>query len=468
MKSKLILLLLISVGFWVRLYKIDNPVADWHSWRQADTASVTRNYVKQGIDLFHPRYDDFSDVSGKGLFNPDGYRFVEFPIYNLIHYFFFKIFGYFSLEIWGRLVTIISSLFSALLLYLIVKKRANSNLGLLTVFFFLFIPYNIYYSRVILPDPLMVTFFLSALYFVDINFILVLIFSVLAVLVKPVAIFFLLPLFWKLKISKKSFILLTTCLGIFGLWRLWSFQFPQGVPASGWLLNGNHIRFRPAFFGWIFHQRLGELILGIWGLPLLIIGFLNTLTSKYNYFFLWGIASIVYLFTFATGNVQHDYYQIAIIPSLAIFLALGFNHLWKFQNNLFYTWGSRLACIFCTVIMIYFGWYDVRGNGIKTYYHVNHWEIVHAGQAVDRLIPKDAIVAAPYGGDTAFLYQTNRKGFPVMAMPIKDLHDRFNVTYFVSTNFDAETNQIMDKYTVIEKQPEFVIVKLVEKPKAVK
>jgi len=468
MRSKIILLILLVLGFWVRLYKIDNPIADWHSWRQADTAAVTRNYVQQGIDLFHPRYDDFSDVSGKGLFNPDGYRFVEFPIYNLIHFSFFKLFGYFTLEIWGRLTTIFASLISTILLFAIVKKHSNNFIALLSSFFFLFIPFNVFYSRVILPDPLMVTFFLSAIYFVDTNFILTLLFSILAVLVKPVAIFFLLPVFWQYKISKKSLIIGILCFGLFVIWRLWSLQFPQGVPASGWLLNGNHIRFRPAFFGWMFHQRIGELILGIWGVPLFVIGFLQSITKKYLYFLTWGIASVVYLFTFATGNVQHDYYQISIIPSVSIFLAIGFYELWKFKENFFYTWASRGLAIFCVGIMLYFGWYDVRGNGIKGYYQVNHWEIVHAGQAVDRLTPKDARVAAPYMGDTAFLYQTNRKGFPVMAMPIKDLHDRFNITYYVSTNFDDTTNEIIDKYTVVVKTPEYVIVKLVEKPKLLK
>lgn len=44
-------------GFLVRTYKIENPIADWHSWRQADTASVTRNFIKDGFNPFFPQYD---------------------------------------------------------------------------------------------------------------------------------------------------------------------------------------------------------------------------------------------------------------------------------------------------------------------------------------------------------------------------------------------------------------------------
>src|SRR3989344_4354827 len=71
------------LGFMVRLYKINNPVADWHSWRQADTAAVTRNYVNDGMDLLLPKYDDISSIQSR-IFNPQGYRMVEFPIYNAI------------------------------------------------------------------------------------------------------------------------------------------------------------------------------------------------------------------------------------------------------------------------------------------------------------------------------------------------------------------------------------------------
>ncbi len=39
MRNRLILAAIIILGLALRLYKIDNPIADWHSWRQADTTS---------------------------------------------------------------------------------------------------------------------------------------------------------------------------------------------------------------------------------------------------------------------------------------------------------------------------------------------------------------------------------------------------------------------------------------------
>jgi len=52
----LLLSIILILGFTVRLYKIGNPIADWHSWRQADTASVTYSpilrYKQHSIENF--------------------------------------------------------------------------------------------------------------------------------------------------------------------------------------------------------------------------------------------------------------------------------------------------------------------------------------------------------------------------------------------------------------------------------
>lgn len=461
-KNILLVMALLVVAFVARLYKIDNPVADWHSWRQADTSAVTRNYFKYGIDLFHPRYDDFSDVSGTGRFNPNGYRFVEFPIFNLLHFGVKSLLPFVSLEVAGRLTAIVCSLVSGVCLYIIVRRHLGNSVAFLSAFFFLFLPYNIYYSRTILPDPLMVTLYLASLNFFDLwikkpsakNLLWAAVFGSLSILVKPVAMFFLLPAAiqaWQ-KYGMASFkklslyIFLAIVFVPFLAWRWWELRFPEGMPASWWLLNGNGIRFKGAFFQWIFGERLGSLILGKWGTFPLLLG----LAVAPGYFVFWFLSALAYLFTFATGNIQHDYYQIPIIPALAVLLAVGTLRFFK-------TWRQKAIIVVSLAFMFAFSWYQVRG-----YYQVNHWEIVHAGQAVDQIVPKDAKVVAPYFGDTAFLYQTNRPGFPFMTMPIKDMKDRYGVMYYVSTNYDDETNAIMNKYIVINKTPEYVIVKLEE------
>lgn len=457
--SNIILISLLVIGFWVRLYKINNPVADWHSWRQADTAAVTRNWIKTGFNLLSPRYDDFSDVSGNGLFNPSGYRFVEFPIYNVFHYLLATSFPSRPLEYWGRITSILASLISSVLIYSLVKRHVSASCALLACAFYLFLPYNIYFSRVILPDPLMVTLWLGSLLAFD-NWTrtpsrlpplaVSLLLASLAMLVKPMAIFFLLPIVWQARefiSDRRLYVAIFLAAAPILIWRSYSHLHPEGIPASLWLLNGNGIRFRPAWFRWLLGERLGKMFLGSWG----VWPFLTGLTSTLPYFAIWGLGALLYVTVFATGNIQHDYYQIPIIPIISILLATGTVKLW--QTGFI----SKLLILICLLLMFGFSWYDLKGN-----YVVNRWEIVEAGKAVNRLTQQDSVVIAPYLGDTAFLYQTNRQGFAHLPLPVKDLIDRFKAAYYISVNFDAQTKAIMAKYTVIDQNPRFVLVKLVE------
>lgn len=468
----LLLVIILGLGFILRLYKVSNPVADWHSWRQADTSAVTRNFVKHGINLLYPQYDDYSDVSGSGKYNPNGYRFVEFPVFNLFHLFTFKMLPFLTLEEAGRITSAIAATISALCLFFLSRRHANQWIGIMSAFFYVTIPFNIYFTRVILPDPLMVTLFLITLNMYDLYsqnrsakyLLATCVFGALAVLVKPVALFFLLPItilqfkkyrFGILK-AKEFYIIHLSFLLPFGLWRLWSYRHPEGIPASKWLLNGNGIRYKPAFLQWIFGTRIGILILAKWG----VWPFMAGLVSAAPYGLTMALGAVLYLITFATGNVQHDYYQIPIIPAISMLLAMGVAKIWQPEATLLRTLFKRAALIVCVMFMLAFGWYDTRGL-----YQINNGPIVTAGIAVDKIVPADAVVIAPYQGDTAFLYQTNRPGFAYLYKPLKDIIDKFHATYYVSVNYDDDTNEVMNKYTVVEKNPSYVIIKLEEQIK---
>lgn len=427
-KRDFFLLLFVLLGaFAVRLYHFNWPVADVHSWRQVDTSAVSRNFVKNGFDLLRPKFEDLSfAVSLKD--NPQGYRFVEFPIYNAAQASLFKLFGQFTLEEWGRLVTIFSCLTSIIFLYLLLAKYTSVRIGLIASFFFAFIPYNIYYGRTILPDQSMVAALLGGTYFFSnwidgsikrwIWFSLALFFVVSSLLIKPYALFFSLPmvyLAWHqfgFGLIKKwqlwLFIILATL--PLELWRIWMNQkeFLPGIARNDWLFNGDHIRFKGAFFQWLFAERISRIILGYWGLPFLVLGILRKVSKKENWFFFYFIiSSLIYMVVMATGNVKHEYYQILIVPTLAIFLAKGVDFIFE-KIEIFNRWVSYLTVIVGVVFMFAFGWYIIRD-----YYSIQHPNIIIAGQAVDDLTPKDAKIIAPYGGDTTFLYYTNRQGWPV-------------------------------------------------------
>ena len=475
-KEILILAIIILVGFAVRLYKFENPIADWHAWRQADTSAVSRFFVKEGFDILHPRYFDLSNVPSGVWENPEGYRFVEFPFYNLAQAIPSKFIGILTIEEWGRTVTIFSSLFSALLLYLIVRKHLNGKVGLLTAFFFTFIPFNIYYGRTTLPDTSTVTAFLATIYFFDkwiekesskLNFSISLFFATVAILLKPFSVFFFLPMAylvyakhgWDFIKNKWLWIFAILCLTPFIFWRIWMLHFPGGIPQSGWLLNGNNIRFKGAFFQWIFAERIGRLILGYWGVPLLILGLLIKLPKKTYLFFLsFLISSLLYMVIIATGNVQHDYYQILIMPSIAIFLSLGAYSLWENKNSLYRA--IPLSILFVsTIFMLIFGWYNIRD-----YYTIQHQELIRAGEQINKLIPLDAKVIVPMsGGDTTALYFMNRQGWSSFEKPLPQLI-RMGADYMVLINPHTRDRDFSKTYKLVTWSSDFALFNLREKP----
>lgn len=464
------LALILLIGFWVRLYRIDNPVADWHSWRQADTAAVARNFFKEGFTPFVPKYDDMSGVAEHPVPNPNRYRFVEFPIYNSLVYFLYLLNNGVD-ERLARLVSIFMSLGSTTLIFFIVRKYWGKTTALISALTFAILPFNIYFSRVILPEPTLVFFSLGMFFFVDAwiwenkrwLYFLSVFFTMVAFLIKPAAIFYLLPLlysyykkegcFWP--IPRRYFLWIIPSLLPFIGWRIWMGRFPEGIPASNWLFNGTHIRFKPVFWKWILGDRFGREILTVAGTLLFFIGLLKKPEKEGWLLHLLALSSFAYLIVFATGNVQHDYYQTLIVPALVIFFTRGFVLLMKgIDGFLPRIWTIPLALLFFGMTF-YLGWGEVKGL-----YQINNGVIVDAGKFADKILPKDAIVVAPYQGDTAFLYQTNRSGWAVVAFPIKDLIDTFGVHYYVSVNYDDKTNWVIRKYTAIEKNPKFVIVDL--------
>ncbi len=479
--TKFLLAILLLGGFLVRLYKINAPLADWHSWRQADTAAVSRNFLKYGYDLLHPRFDDLSNIPS-GLDNPKGYRFVEFPIYNLFHAFVFQIFtilgiDLFSFEATGRLISTLFWLMGGYFLFKSVSLLINRRAAFLTLFFFLFLPYGIFYSRTILPDPAMVALSLASIFFLlqsfsvesKIKWLSVFIswlFASTAILVKPYAVFLLSPswliIFAKLFLEKQNkktiflysiFYILISALP-FIIWRYWMQQFPEGIPANKWLLNESGIRFRPAWWRWLFGERIGKVILGFWGPTFLSLGVISKINKKNLLFFGWLLGGFLYLSIFAQGNVQHDYYQILLIPILSVFLAFGCVIFLKIDSKIISIPIRLIVLIFLTLSSFAFSWYFIRD-----YYQINHPEIVEAGKKADELLPEDAKVIAPYNGDTAFLYQINRQGWPAITTSVDNLIQK-GAQYYISVNFDQTTNELKEKYPVIYQDKKFIIIKL--------
>lgn len=458
------ILLVLILALFLRLWKIDQPIADWHSWRQVDTAAVSRNFIKLGFNPFLPRFDDMSAISEVPTSNPLGFRFVEFPIYNIFVYPLYLIFG--INEMYHRLVSVIFSLGSIIFLYFLTKKYTDKFIAFLSALTFAILPYNVFFSRTTLPEPTFVFFSLGMMYFVSEwiekksvnNLISGFLFTTVAFLIKPWAIFFYIPLIYlafKQKAFKRFVLFSLLSFVPFLLWRMWILQQPEGIPATSWLTNGDNIRFRPAFWWWIISERMGREILSVAGFALFIFGFICKPKNNNYFFHIWAVSIFLYFIIFATGNVRHDYYQILFVPIGSILTAIGLAKLLKGENFLIPRLFTISLGIALYILTIYFGFKQIFG-----FYQINNFPIVEAGRRADELLPKNAIVLAPYNGDSAFLYQTNRAGFPNVPTTIRDLIADFGVNYYISPNYDDRTNWVLRHFYAIEQNPKFVIVDL--------
>ena len=251
----------------------------------------------------------------------------------------------------------------------------------------------------------------------------------------------------------------------FFLWRWWAGHFPEGIPASSWLFNGDGIRFKGAFFFWLFADRLGRLILGFYGLPLLIFGVLDKRAKEGFFYHLWGFSMLLYVTTVATGNIRHDYYQILTIPVICIYLAKGVSYLFAESRELKAKIRSFAVLLVLVIFMEMFGWYYIRD-----FYNINHPEILAAGHAVELKTPQNSLVIAPYNGDTAFLYQTQRAGWPILQKSIPEMID-MGAHFYVSVNFDDTAKQLIAdatnpdlsqrKYKLIDLTSDYTLIQLV-------
>lgn len=488
------LLAIILVALFVRLYKINAPVLDWHSFRQADTASVTREYIKHGIDILHPRYHDLGSIQS-GLDNLEGYRMVEFPILNALVASVVISVPFFSLEVVHRTLSILFSLGTLVSLFFLIKEISDIKTAYMTAIVFALLPYNVFYSRTILPEPALLFFlcfsllsFWRWLQSKNVRWWISSLFALtIALLLKPFTVFFF-PVFaamaynkQKLKMFKNGWLYGLVVISLLPTiwWRSWIEQFPSGIPANHWLFNSDTnnvppwiasnpffnalntwfsynidgLRYRPAWFRWLGYERITKLILGYAGVALLPFAAYALKKKEILIYGSWWLGVVLYFIVIARGNVQHDYYQVITIPIICITVGRGLVVFGSILTKRVSRIAGLLVPSFILATALFLSWQQVKG-----YYNNNHPEYVIAGQAADQKTPADAKIIAPAFGDTMFLYQTNRTGWP-MNLDI-DTKIKLGATHYITTSYDSEARELEQKYFTIEKTPDYILIDL--------
>lgn len=473
----LILFFILTIALLFRLYKINIPLADFHSWRQVDTAAVSRNFVKNGINMFRPIYDDLSNVQS-GFDNPNGYRMVEFPIYNAIIAVLYKTFPVFPLEIWGRLTSsILSMIIISIIYYLLLKENGRTSAIFASITYAIF-PFFVFFSRVILPETTALAFTMMAIFLFYLNVedktrsVLSLIYYLIsgilfacALLIKPTVIFYLLPVLvlfyrkYKLSLIKKFDFYLYFLITFIPLiyWRMYIKNFPEGIPVSDWLftsVNTNQglksIMFRPSFFRWIFFERINNLILGGYMTFFFVLGTIPKQKKYLPLSFLF--SALAYIFVFQGGNLQHEYYQTLILPVLAMMIGLGVSFVFEHKKNFINPFFTSVLVFFLFIFSFYFSYYKVAD-----YYQYSQ-ELVQEANIINSLTQPDDKIVTDRTGDTTLLYLANRRGAPSI---FKDPMDLKKLGYkYLITSSEGQIKTMKNDFEIIFENEKFTLFHL--------
>lgn len=334
-KSPFSIVLILIVAIIPRVIKIFSPIIGAHSWRQADTAAIARNFYEYDMNILYPRIDWGGNTAGLVE--------CEFPIYQ---YLLATVYSLFGVDIiFGRFLSIIFSLLTLFFIFKLILEFQNSKVAFWTTLLYAILPLNIFYGRVVMPEPLLVLAISSGFYFyvrwlkndkIYYYFISLLLISI-ACLIKPPTLYIGLPMsFLAYKKFGKNFFIkpkilmyATFILLVLTLWYFHAHQLFQqsgnsfGIWGYGTDKWGNW-SFILTFEFWngVLFRNLAEKHLSWGGFVLLVIGLISfRKDERMKVFYWWCLASLIYLIIVAKGNYYHDYYQIPIILPLSVFIA---------------------------------------------------------------------------------------------------------------------------------------------------
>lgn len=333
-----LLCLLLASAFCVRLYGIGQPPLEFEPTRQYRSAIIARGYYFGNTDSVPGGRREIA------LINKEAEGLEEPPITELIVFINYVFAG--GEFLW--ISRIISSLFwvtGGVFLFFTAKKFFSAIPSTLSTAFYLLNPYGVYASRSFQPDPLMIMLSIMSFYLIVSYFeresrktlFIAAYVSSLAMLVKPMSLFFILGAFVSLKIAVEP-----EMRGVHNK-RFFAFIIASTLPvflyyvAFGMMIGDNITKLAPGSFmpvliaqrvfwrGWLDRIRFTggyfPVILAVFGVLLC-----NRRAARA---FLLGLLSgyIAYGLVFTYHIHTHFYYHLPLIPIVSLSLGGFFEFL---------------------------------------------------------------------------------------------------------------------------------------------
>ena len=321
--------LLLLLGLGIRLYDLTDLPLDFAPTRQLFSALKARGMYYAML----PEAQQ-GEVGQLAIRQWKGTQVIEPTIIEGMAALAYRAFGE---QLWfGRLFSSLFWVLGAIPLYLLAKKMGNALSALLTLGVYLFLPYGAEASRAIQPDPMMVSLIVFGLW-ASYNWlekdsmkwaIVAGVFNGLAMLVKNVAVFPLLFALLPMLLQKGLLFHLrnrkTWTVALLSALPTLAYTL-YGVFAAGFLGQQFAFRFFPNLWSDpVFYLRWKNQIDGVIGFPLFLAAFCGFWLAKgFGRRLLagWWLGYLLYGLTFAYHITSHDYYQLPLIPLVALSLA---------------------------------------------------------------------------------------------------------------------------------------------------
>jgi MFS family permease len=322
----------ILLGLLARAATVPSPLFDFHSWRQADTAAIARNFVEERFNPLYPQVDH------RGA-RRDGYVASGLELYAFVVATVARVAG-FSPAL-GRLLNALLFPLAALLLLRFTRRRYGDAAGAAALFLYaLGMPLVLFIDRAFMNESMLI---LLAIVCLDaaqeycatrrwLSLAMLVLASSLIAMVKPTYLvvwgavggLFLerfgrqTVLRWELWLAA----LITMACG-----ALW-FRHAQALAAMTGLSFGLTDKlFRPDLLTFEYLSRvairLGKDILGPVGVAFGSYGLAVAWRRRRYAEPLGVLAFLVYLVVVTAGNYEHNYYQLPIAPIWAVLAGLG-------------------------------------------------------------------------------------------------------------------------------------------------
>lgn len=337
-----LILLVFGLGLGIRLYDLTDPPLDFHPARQYHSAVIARGIYTHWGGAYP------EELAQRHRAQEASEARIEPPIFEYLVAANFKLFRTDALWI-ARLYAILFWMAGGIPLYLLAKRLAGFEAGLLALGVYLLIPFGVLASRSFQPDPLMVTLTIYAIWALDrwqqqptwrrallAGALLGAAILVKQVMIMPLglALAGLLWVKWGWRALRSRHAWAMAALSVFPAlaYNLY------GVFISGALAGQYSQRFFPHL--WMdpgFYIRWSNMIQAAIGLPLFLLGLagLLLLREKASRGLLFGylLGYLVYGFVFSHHISTHDYYQLPLLPLVAMGVGLAGEVLFREVRN---------------------------------------------------------------------------------------------------------------------------------------